>query len=76
MPEPVSMIVTIPPNEVQSTHPHPNPNPNPDPNPNPADATGAGASPLVESTMQPLAPFHACVHVERRRMAGARCREM
>ena len=29
------MIVTIPPNEVESTKPNPNPNPNPDPDPNP-----------------------------------------
>ena len=29
------MIVTIPPNEVESTHPHPSPNPNPDPDPDP-----------------------------------------
>ena len=35
VPEPVSMIVTIPPNEVESTKPNPNPNPNPDPDPNP-----------------------------------------
>ena len=34
-------------------------------------ATGTSASPLVEAPLQQLAPFHACVHVERLRMAGA-----
>jgi len=34
-------------------------------------ATGTSAPPLVEAPLQQLAPFHACVHVERLRMAGA-----
>ena len=34
-------------------------------------ATGTSAPPILEAPLQQLAPFHACVHVERLRMAGA-----